>query len=88
MSKFEIIKKYIDEFDYYGLLKGNAPNDEFDSYSQKLTNTITESDTEEDIALLLAETMDKAFGNEVRPDKFLDTARKIRKALFEDSHRS
>ena len=60
----------------------------FDSYSQKLTNTITESDTEEDIALLLAETMDKAFGNEVRPDKFLDTARKIRKALFEDSHRS
>ena len=32
MDKFRIIKKYIDEYDYYSLLKHGAPEDEFDSY--------------------------------------------------------
>ena len=36
MNKFDVIKKYIDEFDYYGLLASCAPNDEFDSYLREL----------------------------------------------------
>ncbi len=81
MSKFEIIKKCIDEYDYYGLLASGAPNDEFDCYSRKFAEIITENDTVEDIAMLIAETMDKAFNEEVKPKKFLEIARKIRTAL-------
>ena len=54
MNKFEIIKKYIDEYDYWGLLAGHAPNDEFDSYSKQLSEIITEKDSVEDIASLIA----------------------------------
>ena len=50
MNRFEIVKKYIDEYDYYDLLACGAPNDEFDSYSRKFANTITEKDSIEDIA--------------------------------------
>ena len=82
MNKFEIIKKYIDEYDYYGLLASHAPNDEFDSYSKKFADNITEEYSVEDIAKLLAETMDKAFAEEIQPKKFIDTARNIRKALY------
>ena len=28
-GKFKIVKKYIDEYDYYGLLRDGAPDDEF-----------------------------------------------------------
>lgn len=83
MSKFEVIKKYIDEYDYYGLLTNGAPNDEFDGYSQKLAEVITENDTVEDIAMLIAKTIDKAFDEEVKPEKFLKTSQKIRNALNE-----
>ena len=82
MDRFEIIKKRIDEYDYYKLLACGAPNDEFDSYSRKFANTITEKDSIEDIARLIAETMDKAFSEEIKPDKFLETAEMIRKELY------
>lgn len=81
MIKFEIVKKYIDEYDYYGLLAGGAPNDEFDSYSRKLAAVITENDTVEEIAVLIAETIDKAFNEEIKLDNFLEIAQKIRNAL-------
>ncbi len=85
MSKFEIIKKYIDEYDYYDLLACHAPNNEFDSYSRKIADDITKNDTVEDIAMLIANTIDKAFGEKINSDKFLDIAKKIKKALYEDS---
>ncbi len=81
-TKFQVIKKYIDEFDYYSLLAHGAPSDEFDSYTQILTDKITEEYTIEDIAMLMAETMDKAFENEIKPEKYIDTAGKIRDALY------
>ena len=31
-DKFLVIKKYIDEMDYYTLLASGAPSDEFDAY--------------------------------------------------------
>ncbi len=85
MNKFKIIKKYIDEYDYYGLLACHAPNDEFDGYSRKFADVISENDTVEDIARLIAETMDKAFSEEIKPEKFIKTARLIRKELYGDS---
>ncbi len=83
MNKFEIVKKYIDEYDYYGLLACHAPDDEFDSYSQQLADSIRGDDTVEDIARLIANIMDKAFAEEINPEKFIDVADKIRKALYE-----
>ena len=83
MNRFRIIKKYIDEYDYYGLLAGHAPDNEFDDYSRQLADTITKDDSVEDIARLIANIMDKAFAEEIEPEKFIDTAEKIRKALYE-----
>lgn len=34
-NRFHIVKKYIDQMDYYGLLAGGAPFDEFDIESKK-----------------------------------------------------
>lgn len=85
MNRFEIVKKYIDEYDYYDLLACGAPNDEFDSYLRKFANTITEKDSIEDIARLISETIDKAFAEEIKPEKFLETAKLIRKELYGDS---
>lgn len=82
MNRFEIVKKYIDEYDYYGLLADGAPNDELDSYSQKIASIITEKDTVKDIAILMAETMDTAFNEEINWEKFLETAHKIRATLY------
>ena len=83
MNKFEIIKKYIDEYDYYNLLACCAPRDEFDSYSRKFADEITEHDTVEDIAMIIAKTMDNAFSEKVEPEKFLEIAQKIRSALYD-----
>ncbi len=77
MNKFDIIKKYIDEFDYYSLLKIGAPNDEFDRYSKEFCNTIFKEDSVKDIAFVIAARLDTAFGNEVKAEKFLNTAEKI-----------
>jgi hypothetical protein len=52
MNRFEIVKKYIDEYDYYDLLACGAPNDEFDRYSRKFANTITEKEWERNKNLL------------------------------------
>lgn len=83
MGKFEIIKKNIDDYDYYGLLASGAPNDEFDSYSRELAEQITEDETAEEIAMLIACTMDKAFAAEIKPEKYLATAQKIKCALYD-----
>lgn len=83
MSKFEVVKKYIDEYDYYSLLTCGAPNDEFDGYSLKIAEVITENNTVEDIAMLIAEIIDNAFDEEVKPEKFLKISKKIKNALNE-----
>lgn len=81
MSKYEIIKKHIDEYDYFGLLAGGAPDDEFDSYSKKLADAISENDTVETIAGIIAKTMDAAFGVDEDSKKFVETAKKIKADL-------
>ena len=81
MSEFEVIKKYIDEYDYYGLLKDGAPSDEFDKYSRRLVWIINKTDTVDTIAMKIAELMDSAFGEEINPYKFVDLAQKIKNVL-------
>lgn len=65
MDKFSIIKQYIDEYDYYSLLKHGAPDNEFDSYSHELAEEIQENSTIQEIANIIANRLDIAFGNDV-----------------------
>ncbi len=58
INKFEIIKKYIDEYDYWELLACHAPNDECDSFSKQPSELITEKDSGEAIAKMRATIMD------------------------------
>ena len=82
MNKYLIIKKYIDEFDYYDLLKHGALDNEFDIYSKYFCDVINKEDSVEKIAETISNRMDRAFGNEVRPDRFIDTAKKIKDGLI------
>ncbi len=41
MTKYLIVKKYIDEMNYCSLLSGGAPDNEFDSESQEISDRIT-----------------------------------------------
>lgn len=36
-DKFSTVKKYIDQMDYYALLAGGAPSDEFDMESKEIS---------------------------------------------------
>jgi len=81
LDKFAVVKKYIDEFDYYSLLKHGAPADEFDSYSCEFAEQIQENDTVEEIAYIISNRVDRAFGEKVCPDKFLETAGRIKLAM-------
>ena len=51
---FEIVKKYIDEYDYYKLLYNGAPDDEFDDYINMVVNEINSNSTAENIAESIA----------------------------------
>lgn len=77
MDKFPIVKKHIDKLDYYGLLKSNAPIDEFDMESKIITDAITESSTIQDIASIIAEVFNRRFSNNQQPYCFMDCAQKI-----------
>lgn len=75
---FEIVKKYIDEYDYYKLLYNGAPDDEFDDYSQMIAEEIDDDCSVEDIASIIAKALNKGFGEGVEPEQFLVIAKNIK----------
>ena len=77
MTKYLIVKKYIDEMDYSSLLSGGAPDDEFDSESQEISDKITNAHTVQDIASVIAEVFNRTFNNNVASSSFADCAGKI-----------
>ena len=79
--KAQIVKKYIDEMDYYALLAGGAPSDEFDLESREIAERINLDSSTEEIAAMIADTMNMAFGEKNSAEVFTDTAEKIRSAL-------
>ena len=44
-SKIKIVKKYVDEYDYYGLLRDGAPDDEFISEALRMIDRISKDST-------------------------------------------
>ena len=78
MEKFIIVKKYIDELDYYGLLAQGSPEDEFDRESTIIAYQINADMSAEDVAFIIAETFYEAFyGDDQEPAWFIPTAEKI-----------
>ena len=75
---FMVVKKYIDEMDYYTLLSGGAPKDEFDGETRKICNKMTPNTTVEELAAIIAEVFEKNFDNPEKPQTFLYIAEKIK----------
>lgn len=76
-DKFKTVKKYIDEYDYYALLRDGAPDDEFVSEALRISNGISEDSTIEQIAATIADVFHCSFGNEEKPERYLMVAQKI-----------
>ena len=74
---FKIVKKYIDEYDYYCLLSEGAPDDEFATEALRISDRISEDSTIERIAATIADVFHLAFGNEEHPEHYLPVAQKI-----------
>ena len=81
MSKFDQVKRQIDLLDPQNLLASHAPQDEYDAESQKISARISFSDSAEQIANVIAEVMQAAFGAPQSPARYQATARNIRRAL-------
>lgn len=77
-DKYEIVKKYIDEYDYYSLLRDGAPEDEFDSEVRKICNLISSDSSTERIAEVIAMVMRSSFGNEEKTESYMEIAEKIK----------
>lgn len=60
-QKFEIVKKYIDEMDYMGLLSLGCPKNEYDGESEKIAIRIKPDMSPEEIALLINDVFTKSF---------------------------
>ena len=78
---FRIVKKHIDQMDYYGLLEGGAPKDEFDHESREISRRISDTLSAPEIAGIIAEMFNLWFGAHEEADAFLPTAERIGKEL-------
>ena len=80
---YNIVKKYIDKYDFYNLLALGAPRDEYDMESHKISSLITCDSTTGEIARVIYKVMYRAFGDisdntALKYDEFLGIASKIR----------
>lgn len=81
MSTFDQVKRQIDLLDPYNLLASHAPQDEYDAESRKISVRISYSDSAEQIAEIITNVMNTAFGETDSPVCYQETALKIRRAL-------
>lgn len=79
---FLIVKKYIDQMDYYALLAGGAPRNEFDSESIEISNRIHPEQSIQEIANIIAEVFNANFDERNDAMDFLVVAEQIRKELL------
>jgi len=79
---FMIIKQCIDQMDYYALLAGGAPNDEFDLESKEISKRIRCDQSIQEIADVIADVFNASFDAHDDPGVFLPVAEQIRKELL------
>ena len=80
-NRFHIVKKYIDQMDYYGLLAGGAPFDEFDIESKKISKIIRYDHSVQEIANIMASVFNEQFGEHDNASAFLSVAQQIKNEL-------
>ena len=79
---FDIVKRHIDEMDYYGLLAGGAPADEFDIESRAISEKIHIEQSVVEIAEIIAKVFNAQFNEQDDLAVFLPVAEKIKKDLL------
>ena len=81
-NRFHIVKKYIDQMDYYGLLASCAPSDEFDIESKEISARISDDHSAQDIAEIIAAVFNEYFDKHDDATVFLAVAKQIEKELL------
>ena len=80
-DRFRIIKKYIDQMDYYALLASGAPSDEFDIESREISVRIRDDHSAQDIAEIIALVFNEYFDEHDDATAFLSVAELIKNEL-------
>jgi hypothetical protein len=84
MSKtFLVVKKYIDQMDYYALLAGGAPSDEFDLESKIISEKISCDNSAQEIADIIASVLNRSFDEDDNAPVFLSIAQLIKNELLD-----
>ena len=81
-DKFWVIKKYIDEMDYYALLASGAPSDEFDIETKEICARVQYDQSAQDIAEIIASVFNAYFNEHDDAAMFLAVAEQIEKELL------
>ena len=81
-DKFLVIKKYIDQMDYYALLASGAPSDEFDIETKEICARVQYDHSAQDIAEIIASVFNAYFNEHDDATIFLAVAEQIEKELL------
>lgn len=81
LAVFAIVKKHIDKLDYYALLAGGAPADEFDLESLEISKAIHADSSVLEIAEIIAQVFEKNFDEADSVNSFMQTAFNIKEEL-------
>ena len=73
-DKFLVNKKFIDQMDYYALLAGGSPPDEFDLESKMISEMLHHDHSAQEIANIIASVFNKQFGEHDDASVFLSVA--------------
>lgn len=80
-DKFRIVKKYIDQMDYYALLAGGSPSDEFDLESKMISEMLQYDHSAQEIANIIVSVFNKQFDEHDDASVFLSVAERIKSEL-------
>ena len=80
-DQFLVIKKCIDQMDYYDLLASGAPADEFDIESKEISARVRYDHSVHDIAEIIASVFHEYFDEQDDATVFLAVAEQIKKLL-------
>ena len=75
---FHVVKKFIDQMDYYDLLASGAPFDEFDIESKEISARIRCDHSLQEIAEIIASVFNKYFDEHDDATAFLTVAEQIK----------
>lgn len=81
-DKFLVVKKYIDQMDYYALLASGAPSDEFDMESKEISARIRYEYSAQDIAEIIASVFNEYFDEHDDTTVFMPVAEQIKNELL------